>query len=173
MLIKRLVLKTRGLSLLELQDRLKEKGIYYEDIKNNSDDIFLRRANNLPPPEKFTVVLLYPSDLGLENPCYKKIRERSQEIGLKLCPIELAYYLRQSYDEQSIGERIFVVTNPIKRNVGCWNNYTLIVLERDENNLFLKYAPIINYQWEKESKLAFVIPSDPKERENLISWLKD
>ncbi len=70
-----------------------------------------------PTPTEGCAVRVRPADLGFKG--YKKlglarVYERASELGLRLCPPKIAYFLRLAYTEQPVGEWLLVATPPIE-----------------------------------------------------------
>ena len=57
------------------------------------------------------LVILKPSDLGLDNPCsFSELVKRASALGLRPCPLYLAAFLRLEYLEQASGPYLTIAS---------------------------------------------------------------
>ncbi|MGZ3790321.1 MAG: hypothetical protein ACXVLQ_17445, partial [Bacteriovorax sp.] len=91
-----------GLTKDQLLHQLFEAGIQFNEYARTLFD-----HPSFVPDNKVTKVQLVkikPADFNLSNPCsYKAIVTQASNLGLSLCPLYLAAFLRLQYLDQSEG----------------------------------------------------------------------
>ena len=126
-----------GKSVQVLEAELKQKGIYFHKYAQK-----MMRSENfvtLKHSEQINLVRLKVSDLGytLLPPTRSQIYQKAQDLGLDLCPHEVAPELRLKYDGPSSGDRLYVGMKQIDLPDEDYGNEPephVFVLERDKYN---------------------------------------
>lgn len=103
----------------------------------------------------FTVVAVRADSLGFtEGALYKDIVHAVHAVGLELCPMELAPYLRLQFLEQPEGSLITVASNKPVQSDTFPNGF---YLSRSTESIWLRgYLSTEDWMWSPESIFAFV-----------------
>ncbi len=135
----------------ELLRRLKDKGTQFNKY---ADQLFEDPA--FAPSgtvEKVKLVRVNLSDLGLTKPAiYQEIVAKAEDLGLKLCPLILAAYLRLEYSEQSEGPYLKVASP----KVGNSDDYPRGLYLRNINKVLWLRGFRASDDWEYPLDMEFV-----------------
>jgi len=101
----------------EFRGALKSNGFHIGDWGN---DILDKPAFTTAPKEtEVDLVVVSVAELGFKNGATRlEIYERSQELGLELCPAEVGPQLRLQYKDQPRGEWLLIGMEPITDSDG-------------------------------------------------------
>lgn len=76
--------------------------------------------------EKVKLIKITLSDLGMDNPCsFEEVIHRSSTLGLKLCPLYCAAFLRLEYLDQPEGPYLTVASDKPKSEGTYPTGFTL------------------------------------------------
>lgn len=123
-----------GIKKEQLLQRLSEARIQFNQYAN----ILFEHSEFLPPEkvEKVKLVKVSLSDLNLNETCsFGEFSDRIDELGLMLCPLYLAAFLRLDYLNQSSGPYLTVVSIKPERDENFPNGF---YLRNFENVLWLR-----------------------------------
>lgn len=103
-------------------------------------------------------------ELGFTDyPTTKELMARITEKGFGLCPQETGPYLRVAYDDQSPGEWLYVMSEPIS---GADGNSYVFSLGRDSGGLWLRgYWADPGVQWSLDDELVLLRRKCPSSSE--------
>src|SRR3989344_3774226 len=101
----------------EFRGALKSNGFHIDDW---GKDILGKPAFTTAPKEtEVDLVVVSVAELGFKNGATRReIYERSQELGLELCPAEVGPQLRLQYKDQPRGEWLLIGMEPITDSDG-------------------------------------------------------
>lgn len=123
-----------GLEKEQLIRRLSETGIQFNKYAHA-----LFEHHQFSPPsevEKVSLVKVTLSDLGLNDNCSaEEFSNRAAVLGLKLCPLYLAAFLRLEYLNQPDGPYLTVASNKPNEDENFPNGF---YLRNSENTLWLR-----------------------------------
>lgn len=90
--------------------------------KNNTISLWAEQILDkisLSPKKKINIVKMTVEELGFPNGATtKEIFEKAEKLGLKLCPPEVAAYLRIEYTDQPLYKWLVIAMEPIKDSDG-------------------------------------------------------
>lgn len=142
-----------GLTKVELLQQLTEAKIQF----NKYAHILFEHTAFLPDDnvKKVQLVKIKPADLNLSNPCsYETIVGEATKLGLSLCPLYLAAFLRLQYLDQSEGPYLTIASakpeNDDSSPVGLY-------IRNIENVLWLRgYRAEGDCEWPSENEFIFL-----------------
>jgi len=140
-----------GLTKEDLIQKLVSKNIQFNKYANLLfDDPSFAPSNTVEKIKLYKVSLV---DLGLTKPSiYGDIASRAEELGLKLCPLVLAAYLRLEYLEQPEGPYLKVASP----KVGISDDYPRgFYLRHIDKTLWLR-GFCASDDWEYQLDMEFI-----------------
>lgn len=142
-----------GLTKDQLLQQLDNAGIQFNKYAHT-----LFEHSSFLPDNKITEVQLVKikfSDLNLNNPCsYQTILERASKLGLNVCPLYLAAFLRLQYLDQPEGPYLTVASG---KPVDDDNYPTGFYIRNLENVLWLRgYRAEGDCEWPNENEFIFL-----------------
>ena len=140
-----------GLTKEDLIQKLVSKNIQFNKYANLLfDDPSFAPSNTIEKIKLYKVSLV---DLGLTKPSiYEDIVSRAEELGLKLCPLVLAAYLRLEYLEQPEGPYLKVASP----KVGISDDYPRgFYLRHIDKTLWLR-GFCASDDWEYQLDMEFI-----------------
>ncbi len=142
-----------GISAEALIQQLVDANVQF----NKYAHILFENHGFIPPNrnEKFKLVKLSLSDLGLQSPCsLQTIISRASDFGLAPCPLFTAAYLRLEYTLQPEGPYLTVVSSEPSQN----ENYpTGFYIRKTENILWLRgYHATGEVDWPANNEFIFL-----------------
>ena len=123
-----------GIGKEQLLQRLSEAGIQFNQYAN----ILFDHPQFSPPTEgeKVKLVKVTLSTLELSDSCsFEEFSNRASVLGLKLCPLYLAAFLRLNYLDQADGPYLTIATNKPETDKNFPNGF---YLRNIENVLWLR-----------------------------------
>lgn len=114
-----------------------------------------KEFKTLTRPETVNLVRLSVRDLdtGNDYPTATEVFKRAEELGLTLCPPETGPAYRLKYQDQPLGDWLYVGMEPITDSEG---NPSVFLLVRDENGLWLSsYWANPDDEWDPEDEFLF------------------
>jgi len=84
--------------------------------------------------EPVDLVRLKVRDLNLPNPTTENIYQKAEELGLKLCPVEVGPYYRLQYADQPTNEYLYIGMKQIADSGG---DLSVFGLDRGDGGLWL------------------------------------
>lgn len=142
-----------GLTKVQLLQQLAEAGIQFNKYAHT-----LFEHPSFLPDDKATQVQLVkikPADLNLSNPCsYETIIGEASKLGLSLCPLYLAAFLRLQYLDQSEGPYLTIASAKPEND----NNYPNgLYIRNIENVLWLRgYRADGDCEWPSDNEFIFL-----------------
>jgi hypothetical protein len=103
--------------------------------------------------EDAILIRLKVRDLGISHPTTDNIYKRIKELGLELCPADVGPHLRLQYQNQPMGEWVWIGMKQIFDRDGCQSVFVLI---RFESGLWLNVnwsEPTL--EWSPEGEIVF------------------
>jgi hypothetical protein len=98
-----------GITKDQLIKQLIEAGIQFNEYAKILFEH--QRFSPINEPEKVQLVKLTLSDLGMDNPCsFQEVVNRASTLGLRICPLYCAAFLRLQYLDQPEGPYLTVVS---------------------------------------------------------------
>jgi hypothetical protein len=143
-----------GISKKRLFERLSEAGIQF----NQYAKILFEHPNFLPTANAENVELVKVSlpVLGLEDSCsLQDFSNRASELGLKLCPLYLAAFLRLEYLNQPEGRYLTVASLQPDKDENFPNGF---YLRNYENALWLRGYRADGFSgWPENNEFVFMM----------------
>lgn len=142
-----------GVSKEQLLRKLADKGIQFNKYANILFDHFLFLP--LLQTETFKLVKIKISDLGIDKPCfYQEITNKAAELGLQLCPLYIAAFLRLAYLDQPEGPYLTIASAKPEKDENHPNGFYIRNLE---NILWLRgYRASDDYEWPMDQEFIFL-----------------
>lgn len=142
-----------GLKKEELINQLNEKGIQF----NKYAEALFEHPSFSPGDkvEKLRLVKLKLSDLRLTNPCsLQRVIENASVLGLKICPLYLAAFLRLQYLDQPVGPYLTIASTVPESD----EDYpTGFYVRKIDNLLWLRgYRASGDCEWPVENEFIFL-----------------
>lgn len=146
-----------GLSKEHLVQRLSEAGIQFNKYANT-----LFEHPQFSPPSETEIVKLVKvtlSDLGLKDTCSaEEFSNRASVLGLRLCPLYLAAFLRLEYLDQPDGPYLTVASQKPNEDENFPNGF---YLRNFENALWLRgYRADGFSDWPGSNEFIFIARND-------------
>lgn len=142
-----------GLTKVQLLQQLAEAGIQF----NKYAHTLFEHPSFLPDDEvtKVLLVKIRPSDLNLSNPCsYETIVEQASKLGLSLCPLYLAAFLRLQYLDQPEGPYLTIASEKPENDDNYPNGF---YIRNIENVPWLRgYCANGDCEWPGENEFIFL-----------------
>lgn len=133
--------------------RLTEAGIQFNKY---ALDLFEHR-DFLPDRKNKSVQLakVNLAALNLSGPCsYQTVIERASKLGLKLCPLDLAAFLRLEYLDQPAGPYLTIASPKPEEDE---NFPTGFYIRNSENSLWLRgYRASGDVEWPPQNEFIFL-----------------
>ena len=146
-----------GLRKEQLIQRLSESGIQFNKYAN----ILFEHSQFSPPSEveKVKLVKVTLSDLGLTDVCSaEEFSNRAFVLGLKLCPLYLAAFLRLEYLNQLEGSYLTVASRKPNEDENFPNGF---YLRNFENVIWLRGYRAENFSdWPENNEFIFITKDD-------------
>lgn len=123
-----------GTSKEELLQQLAHAGVQ----TNLHAETLFAHPSFLPSSSMVTVGLVKTNlaELGLTDTCtFEAFESRATELGLKLCPLHLAAFLRLNYLDQPPGPYLTIASKPVEPDVNYPKGF---YLRNFENTLWLR-----------------------------------
>lgn len=142
-----------GLTKDKLLHQLSEAGIQFNEYART-----LFEHSSFVPDDKVTKVQLVkikPADFNLNNPCsYKAIVALASNLGLSLCPLNLAAFLRLQYLDQPEGPYLTIASAKPENDDNYPNG---LYIRNLENVLWLRgYRADDECEWPSENEFIFL-----------------
>lgn len=142
-----------GLTKDKLNQRLIETGIQF----NKYAHILFEHPNFIPSAKVETVKLVKVTlaDFDLNNPCsFQEFVDRALKLGLKLCPLYLAAFLRLEYLDQPEGSYLTVASKKPENDDNYPNGF---YIRNNENALWLRGYRADDYcEWPNQNEFIFI-----------------
>lgn len=142
-----------GVRKEELLEKLTKSNIQFNPYAN----ILFEHPHFTPPSEteKVKLVKITLSDLGIDETCsFKDFSTRSSELGLKLCPLYLAAFLRLEYLDQPAGSYLTVASQKPKNEENFPNGF---YIRNYEDALWLRgYRADGFSDWPENNEFVFI-----------------
>ena len=98
-----------GITKNQLIEQLVEAGIQFNEYAKILFEH--RRFSPINKPEKVQLVKVALSVLGMDNPCsFQEVVNRASTLGLRICPLYCAAFLRLEYLDQPEGPYLTVAS---------------------------------------------------------------
>ena len=98
-----------GITKNQLIEQLVEAGIQFNEYAKILFEH--QRFSPINKPEKVQLVKVTLSDLGMDNPCsFQEVVNRASTLGLRICPLYCAAFLRLEYLDQPEGPYLTVAS---------------------------------------------------------------
>ncbi|MDH5442142.1 MAG: hypothetical protein OEX08_00860 [Candidatus Nomurabacteria bacterium] len=144
-----------GLSTAEgFTDAIHKLGAKVSDWAN---DIMKQKAFTVAKEEtEINLVKVTVKELGFkEGATYEDICNRAKELGLELCPAEVAPQLRLQYTDQPKGEWLRIAMEPI---VGSGGYSNVFEVAHDDDDLWLNWnVGTSDYFWHSDNCFVFCL----------------
>ena len=143
-----------GISKEQLLQKLIEAGVQF----NKYADTLFEHSQFSPTQniEKIKLVKVKLSDFDLTNPCsYQEMVNRASALGLKLCPLYLAAFLRLEYLDQPAGAYLTIASAKLENDENYPNGF---YVRNNENLLWLRgYRADDFCEWPAENEFVFIL----------------
>ncbi len=142
-----------GLTKNQLLQRLDEAGIQFNPYAHK----LFEHPDFVPgnEVEKVQLFKVKPSDFNLGNPCsYQEIVAHASKLGLSLCPLYLAAFLRLEYLNQTEGPYL-TIASPLPKGEENFPNG--LYIRNNENVLWLRGYQADDFcEWPNENEFVFL-----------------
>lgn len=142
-----------GLTRDQLLQQLAEAGIKFNKYAN-----MLFEHPSFFPNDKFEIVQLIKiksADFNLSNPCsYQEIVTQASRLGLSLCPLYLAAFLRLEYLDQPEGPYLTIASTKPENDENYPNGF---YIRNFDGALWLRgYRADDDCEWPSENEFIFL-----------------
>ena len=146
-----------GITKDQLLRQLIEAGIQFNEY---AKILFEHHAfSPINNPEKVQLVKVKLSDLGMDNPCsfqnsFQEVVNRASTLGLKICPLYCAAFLRLEYLDQPEGPYLTVASDKPERDENYPNGF---YIRNFNNTLWLRgYRATDFCEWPMDNEFLFL-----------------
>lgn len=148
------IVNIEGLSKKDLTKKLKSNNI----LTNTYGDILFSSSNFYTSEQVFSknTIELSLLDLGfIKKPVSEQIFKKAKSLGLDLCALELASYLRLQYTELPLGQIITIASKKINENEEFPSGF--YVINREDGLWIRGYRAFPDYEWSLDSRFIFEV----------------
>jgi len=155
-----------GLSKEQLLTRLSGSGIQF----NKHATTLFNHHQFLPSAESENVTLVKVSlaDLGLNDSCFiEEFETRASALGLKLCPLYLAAFLRLQYTNQPVGPYLTIASKKPEKDENYPSGF---YIRNFENALCLRGYMADGFAgWPEQNEFIFINGSPSAQLDSILS----